>query len=76
MTVTMSCHLLLFWYSRVKTDQGSGVTESFFFSFFFWGGGDKWEGGRPSSGGLRGRHRNEGCTMKSQMGGSNGGPMV
>ena len=38
----------------------SGVTESLY-------GGQR--GTRPSSGGRRGRHRNEGCTIKSQMGG-------
>ena len=44
--------------------QPSGVTES-----LLWGskGGGR---ARPSSGGgARGRHRNEGCTIKSQMGG-------
>ena len=37
------------------------------------GGGDqRWET-RPSYGGPRRRHRNEGCTIKSQMGGRWGG---
>ena len=41
----------------------SGVTES-----LFGGGADLHLGG-----GARGRHRNEGCTIKSQLGGGNGG---
>ena len=46
----------------------SGVTES-----FFRGGGGQ-SGARPSSGGgARERHRNEGCTINSQMGEGNGG---
>ena len=49
----------------------------FFVFVFFLGGGQtfNWEGGGVVA---RGRLRNEGCTIKSQMGGGGGqwGPMV
>ena len=43
-----------------------------------FGAGPKGGGGADLhlGGGARGRHRNEGCTIKSQMGGGNGGTIV
>ena len=46
---------------RLGRQLSSGITESLY--FFFWGGAYLHLGG-----GARGRHHNDGCTMKSQMG--------
>ena len=56
------------WSLREHRDDGmltSGVTESLFWEEPKGGGG----GGQTFIWGPRGRHRNEVCTIKSQMGG-------
>ena len=63
-------------FTLIDDPRNSGVTESLFLGVqrgVVCGGG----GGKiPSTGGgARGRHRNEGCTIKSQMVGGGGGGM-